>query len=262
VPLVFSILAGAVFLSLAMSGAWLVVRRTGQSGWIDVVWSFATGLTGVAFAFFSGSVLWRQLLAAVLVAIWAFRLGGHIAVRSRKSGDDPRYAFLRQEWGEKFPARLFLFLQIQAASALVLALAVLLAARNPRPDLAWSDIAGVLVLAIAVIGEGTADRQLRAFTATHRGAVCDAGLWSWSRHPNYFFEFLGWFAYPLLALGTPWGWLAFAAPAFMYWLLVHASGIPPLEAHMLRTRGDQFRAYQARTNAFFPAPPHAKQDIA
>jgi steroid 5-alpha reductase family enzyme len=88
---------------------------------------------------------------------------------------------------------------------------------------------------------------------------CDVGLWGWSRHPNYFFEWLGWLAYPLLAIDLSgaylWGWAALLGPACMYWLLVHVSGIPPLEAHMLERRRDEFRAHQARTNAFFPAPP-------
>jgi steroid 5-alpha reductase family enzyme len=106
-----------------------------------------------------------------------------------------------------------------------------------------------------------ADRQLHAFKANPRnkGCVCDAGLWSLSRHPNYFFEWLGWLAYPLLAIDLArsydWGWLALLAPAGMYWLLVYVSGIPPLEAHMLRSRGAVFRDYQVRTSAFFPMPP-------
>jgi steroid 5-alpha reductase family enzyme len=82
-----------------------------------------------------------------------------------------------------------------------------------------------------------------------------------SRHPNYFFEWMGWFAYAIIAIdfsgGYPWGWLALAGPALMYWLLVHASGIPPLEAHMLRSRGQAFRDYQHRVNAFWPGPQHA-----
>jgi len=88
--------------------------------------------------------------------------------------------------------------------------------------------------------------------------VCDIGLWRWSRHPNYFFEWLFWLAYPLIAIDlagyNPYGWLALLAPICMYWVLVYVSGIPPLEEHMLRSRGETFRAYQLRTRAFFPFP--------
>jgi steroid 5-alpha reductase family enzyme len=86
--------------------------------------------------------------------------------------------------------------------------------------------------------------------------VMEIGLWRYSRHPNYFFEWLGWCAWPLLAITMAfgWSWLSLLAPLLMYWLLVHVSGIPPLERHMLASRGDKFRALQARVNAFFPGP--------
>jgi steroid 5-alpha reductase family enzyme len=88
-------------------------------------------------------------------------------------------------------------------------------------------------------------------------------LWRWSRHPNYFFEWFGWLAYPVIALSTqyPWGWAALPAPLFMYWILVYVTGIPPLEAQMLRSRGDRYRDYQSRTSAFFPLPPQAQKGV-
>jgi steroid 5-alpha reductase family enzyme len=135
-----------------------------------------------------------------------------------------------------------------------------LAARNPRP-LSWLDGAALIVLLVAISGEALADRQLRRFRAdpANHGRVCDLGLWGWSRHPNYFFEWLVWVAYALLAIdpfgGYPWGWLALFAPAFMYWLLVYVSGVPPLEQQMLRSRGEKYREYQARVSAFIPLPP-------
>jgi steroid 5-alpha reductase family enzyme len=147
---------------------------------------------------------------------------------------------------------------VQAATAALLGLSMTLAAHNPAPWPRFLDFAGIAVLLIAVAGEGVADEQLRRFKANpaNKGRVCDTGLWSWSRHPNYFFEWLGWIAYPLLAIGTDWawGWLALSGPAFMYFLLVHVSGIPLLEQQMLKSRGDAFRAYQARVSAFFPLP--------
>jgi steroid 5-alpha reductase family enzyme len=101
-------------------------------------------------------------------------------------------------------------------------------------------------------------RRFRAEPA-NRGHICDSGLWSWSRHPNYFFEWVGWLAYPLIAIGPTysWGWLALAGPACMYWLLVYVSGIPPLEEHMQEVRAEAFREYRARTSKFFPSPPRS-----
>lgn len=191
----------------------------------------------------------------------ASRLGAHIVRRTLHGEEDPRYARLREEWGERWRSRLFLFLQIQAAAALLLAATIFLAARNPAPGLQWSDFLGVAVLLVAVFGEGLADTQLTQFRANpaNRRKVCDEGLWSLSRHPNYFFQWLGWAGYAVIAIGPSgawsWGWLALVGPAFMYWLLVHVSGIPPLEAHMRRSRGIAFAAYADRVNAFWPGLP-------
>ncbi len=260
--ILFLILLIAALLSIAMAVAWAIARQPGQSGWTDAIWSFAIGGAGVIAALvpIGGAPSVRQWVVAALVAAWSLRLGLHIAVRSSKHGDDPRYAALRREWGDSFDKQLFLFLQIQAAAALLLVVSIMLAARNPAQGLVWSDVAGALILVISVLGEGLADQQLTRFRQdpANKGAVCDTGLWALSRHPNYFFEWLSWVAYAVIAIGPGgafgWSWMALSGPAFMYLLLVHVSGIPPLEAHMLRSRGDKFRAYQGRVRAFFPFP--------
>jgi steroid 5-alpha reductase family enzyme len=259
--MIVTFLAAAVLLSLIMAGAWALQRATGNAGWVDVVWSFGLGVAGLVLALVPGPPTGRQILVAVLIAAWSLRLGLHIAQRSMHGSEDARYAALRQEWGANFQVRLFLFLQIQAAAAALLGLSMLLAAHNPAAFPRLLDAAGIAVLLIAVTGEGLADAQLARFkrNPANRGRICDAGLWAWSRHPNYFFEWFGWIAYALLAIDLtgawPWGWLALSGPAFMYWLLVHVSGIPLTERQMLKSRGDAFRAYQTRVSAFFPRPP-------
>jgi steroid 5-alpha reductase family enzyme len=205
----------------------------------------------------------RRVLVIGLVAAWSLRLGLHIAHRTKGIIDDPRYGKMVRDWGADAARQMFGLVQKQALVSIPLALSVVLAAWNPLPGLRVQDIIGALVLVVAIVGEGIADAQLRRFRAdpANAGQICDSGLWAWSRHPNYFFEWLGWLAYPLLAIDVggsyPWGWVALAGPACMYWLLVHVSGIPPLEAHMLERRGAAFRLYQSRTSAFFPAPRRA-----
>jgi len=265
---VTTVIAVALALSAIMTGAWLIWRHSRNSGWVDATWTFGVGAVGIVGALspsaFSGLVTPRQILVALLAAFWSLRLGLHIAQRTAWIADDPRYAKLLRDWGAGAPRQMFWLLQKQALVSIPLAVSILVAAWNPAPGLRLQDWIGVLVLVIAIAGEGMSDRQLRSFRAdpSNRGRVCDGGLWSWSRHPNYFFEWLGWLAYPLLAIDPsayggsyPLGWIALAGPACMYWLLVHVSGIPPLEAHMLEGRGEQYRAYQMRTHAFFPAPP-------
>jgi steroid 5-alpha reductase family enzyme len=260
-PLFYWLGGSGIFLCIAMACAWAVQQRTGKSGWADVAWTLGLGLAGAALALAplgENANPMRQGLVAVLAMLWALRLGGHILIRTLAGGEDPRYRQLAEEWGPAFPRRLFWFLQLQAVCALFLALSVLLAAHNPGA-LRWNDIAGIVLLAAGIMGEGLSDLQLARFRANPANGqrVCNEGLWALSRHPNYFFEWLCWLAYPLIAIDLtgayPWGWLALSGPAFMYWLLVHVSGVPPLEAHMLRSRGHAYSAYQSRVSAFFPA---------
>ena len=261
---VVAVVGVAICLCATMACAWRMALWTGRSGWIDAIWSFATGLFGAALALIpmgEDQLTHRQLLVAAMVLFWSLRLGIHITMRTLSGGEDPRYAQLRVEWGQRYKARLFWFLQIQALAALVLALSIMIAAHNPAPGLTLRDGIGLALLAMAIIGEAVADRQLSTFRADPRntGKICDTGLWRYTRHPNYVFEWLGWVAFAVIAVDLtgnyPQGWLALAAPLLMYWLLVYASGIPPLEAHMVRSRGDAFRTYQRRVNAFWPGPP-------
>lgn len=242
-----------------MAGAWWLQKRTGQSGWVDTIWTFAVGAAGMAFALWPiGPWTPRQGLVAAFAALWSLRLGVHVAMRTARGGDDPRYAQLKKTWGQQAQFRMFVFLQVQALAGVILALAILVAARAPREGLDLQDAIGAIVLLTGVIGETVADRQLKRFAAdpANRGKVCDVGLWRWSRHPNYFFEWVGWFAYPVVALSAGYaaGWLAWIGPAYIYYLLVRVSGIPPLEEHMMRTRPEAFADYRRRTNAFFPGP--------
>ena len=255
----FALISLAAGISATMVIAWAVQLLTHKSGWIDTLWTFAVGAGGVAAALLPDAAAnsQRRIVVAVLVATWALRLGLHIASRTHDVDDDPRYAALQKSQGKNWPVYLLFMLQAQALAAFILVLAVRLAAVNAAPFPRVIDIAGVILLLIAFAGEGVADAQLARFGKTHkgRGDVCDVGLWQWSRHPNYFFEWLGWCAWAVLAIGpSPWAWAAIIAPVWMYVLLVYISGIPPLEKHMLQTRPQKFKAYQARVNAFFPGP--------
>ncbi len=262
--LIVVVIAG-VALSLIMTSAWRVQEVTRNTGWIDVFWTFGVGSVSVIASLvpLSSDPLSpsRRIMVAALVALWSFRLGRHILLRTTTVGDDPRYRRWIVQWGADARRRMFWHLQTQAAVGLLFATAVILAAHNAHPRLHIQDLVGFVVLILAIIGESIADRQLRHFKAdpTQRGKICDIGLWAWSRHPNYFFEWMCWLAYPVIAIDlsgdNPYGWLALAAPACMYWILMYVSGIPPLEEHMLITHGDTFRAYQRRTSAFVPLPP-------
>lgn len=258
----------AVALAVLMAGAWVVQQRTGNSGWVDTIWTFSLGLTGAVSALWpigGEAVNARQWLVAILVALWSIRLGSHIAARTRHISDDPRYAAFAKEWGADAPKRMFWFLQNQAYGTIPLVFSIFVAAHVPVAELRLQDWLGAAILAIGIAGEALSDSQLKAFRndPNNKGKVCDVGLWRWSRHPNYFFEWFGWLAYPVIAipftdpLSYGWGYASLLAPMFMYWILVHVTGVPPLEDQMLRSRGDRYRTYQARTSKFFPLPPRS-----
>ena len=253
-----------VFMLAVMAAAWAVVRLTANGGWIDVFWTFGTGITGVAVALWpitGAHAELRQLLVGGLTAVWSLRLGLYIVRRVASHPEDQRYVRLKHEWGAAFYRKLLPFMLVQAPVTVLLVASIRAAAARPRDALGPADIVGLVILAVAIAGEALADRQMRLFKSdpANQGKVADTGLWSWSRHPNYFFEWLGWLAYPIIALDLtgayPAGWLSLLAPLAMYVVLTRLTGVPALEAHMLRSKGEAYAAYQRRTGAFFPRPP-------
>ncbi len=244
-----------------MAVGWLVQRATGNGGWVDIFWTYGTGLTCVITALWpsAGGIGWRQLLVASLVALWSLRLGTYILVRVMRGPEDVRYATLRREWGPAFQPRMFRLMIIQAPASAILGIAILYAARRPDPAFRIADALGLLILAGAIAGESLADDQMKRFKAdpANHGLVCDKGLWGWSRHPNYFFEALIWLAYPVIASdeGNPWSLLAWIAPVVMFAILRYGTGVPPLETAMLRSKGEAYRRYQQRVSALLPLPP-------
>lgn len=251
-----------VGMTLVMAAAWATQRAANNSGWIDVFWTFGTGFAGVVAALWpmDGADPARKALAAALMAVWALRLGVYIALRvGGGAGEDARYARFRQDWGDRYQSKIFWLTLPQAAITTLLMISVAIAAHRQVVGLDGRDLAAALVMLIAIGGESLADWQLARFKRSNppQGAINDRGLWGWSRHPNYFFEWFGWLAWPVMALdpARPITWLTMLAPAVMYGVLRFITGVPPLEATMLASRGEAFRAYQRRTSAFIPLPP-------
>lgn len=251
------LLAGATAgMCLLFAAVYLVARRIDNYGIVDIAWSYAFGLLAVFYALAAAGWPMRRALIAALALVWSLRLGTHLYVRvmGHHPVEDGRYLALRSRWAANFDWEMFKFFQMQAVSVVLLGAAFLVTSLNPAPRLHALEIAGALLWLLALTGEAVADRQLAAFKRdpANRGRVCDRGLWRYSRHPNYFFEWLVWVAFFVFALGSPWGWVAVIGPASILWLLLRVTGIPMNEEQNLRSRGDAYRRYQQTTSAFVP----------
>lgn len=242
--------------AIAMAVVWAISMRARNIGYVDVAWA---GLMAVAAllvgALGEGAELPRGLVA-LLGSLWGARLCLHLLTRVLHEPEDGRYQALRESWNGS-PFKFFVFFQMQAVVVVFFALPFLAAAsRHHNHFCAWT-IAAVATWLVAVAGETLADRQLAAFRADpgNRGKTCRSGLWAWSRHPNYFFEWLHWFTYVFLAVGSHLFLLSLAGPVVMLLFLYRVSGIPWTEAQSLRSRGEDYRRYQKEVSAFFPWPP-------
>ncbi|MDE2271655.1 MAG: DUF1295 domain-containing protein [Xanthomonadaceae bacterium] len=238
--------------AVMMTLGWLWQRRHDNAGLVDVLWSAGVGGAAVLSACFGEGAAPPRLLLALCGGAWGARLATHLWRRMRGEPEDGRYRALRERWhGDQ--RKLFAMFQLQALLIPLFALPFVAVAANGavRP---WPLVAGVLVWLAAVLGESIADAQLARFRAdpAHRGKTFRSGLWRYSRHPNYFFEWLHWFAYALFAIGSPLWWLGLSGPLVMFGFLRYLSGIPFTEAQALKSRGDDYRAYQRDTPMLFP----------
>ena len=246
---------GWVGAAALMTVLWLWQIRSGNAGIVDVAWAFAIGSLAI-FAALQSDTWWpRRLLVGGVGAIWGYRLAWHL-LRDRILGrpEEGRYVTLRENWKNHLQRAFFIFFQAQALLAIVLALPFFLAVRQPLAAWTTADMVGLGIWALGVFGESLADHQLARFkeNPANRGLTCRAGLWRYSRHPNYFFEWVLWCGMATLALGTPAGWLAYLSPALILFFILRITGIPPTEAQALKSRGEDYRRYQQETSAFFP----------
>jgi steroid 5-alpha reductase family enzyme len=246
------IIAGVVMLSL-----WLVHHLTRNASWVDVGWAGTLGLLAIAYAIAAPGYLPRRILVGCVVGLWSARLTLHLLTRVLAEPEDPRYVEMRARWGSNLGLKFFVLFVGQGFLDVLLALPFLFAAADVAESIHVLTWAGAALALVGMLGEGTADAQLRGFkrNPANKGQVCRVGLWGWSRHPNYFFDWLVWCGFALIGLGSPWGWTGLLGPALMLYFLTRVTGIALTEAHALQSRGDAYRQYQREVSAFVPLPP-------
>ncbi len=240
---------------------WCVQLARKNAGIVDLGWTAGIGTSGIFCAITSGGDFSRRVTAGLLVGIWSFRLTFYLFQRMQGHAEESRYATLRKKWGTSANRCMFYFFQIQALAVLLFVLPLLVACWNSSGYGIW-DILGIAIWLIGFSGVALADSQLHRFKQQKdsRGKTCRIGLWHYSRHPNYFFEWVLWWCWLPLSIGTSYWWIATILPLLLLYTLVYKTGIPPTEAQAIASRGDEYRTYQKTTSAFVPWWP--KKDLA
>jgi len=258
------ILTGALVVCGVMFLLWLLHFPLHNAAIVDAGWAGGLALLGVLNAVMGAGWAPRRIAIASMALVWGLRLALYLLL-TRVIGhpEEGRYVQLRKQWRTNIPMKFLLFFEFQAVLCIVLAAPFLLASENPATAFSIFEYAGAVLWVVSIAGEITADMQLNGFKANpaNRGKTCRAGLWKYSRHPNYFFEWLIWVAFCLFAIDSRYGYLALFPPALMLYFLFRVTGIPATEAQALRTRGEDYKRYQETTSAFVPWFPRKKHHV-
>lgn len=240
---------------------WIRQLRTRDATSVDVGWAATIGAVAIAAACLgSGSALSRGFAAGMAI-VWSGRLSLHLLFDRvlRHRGEDGRYAALREHWGPRAAQRFVFVYLMQGLLAFLFATPFLVLAQHDADGLVPIQIAGVAMFALGIGIESWSDRTLAAHRRdpSNKGRTCRSGPWRLSRHPNYFGEWLLWCGIGAACSAAPHGWIAWIAPVSMFVFVRFVSGVPWTERQSLKSRGDDYRAYQRETNCFFPWWPRA-----
>lgn len=245
----------AVFLFMTI--LWYIGKKIENYAIVDVGWTISLVLICVVYFVLGEGWLYRKILILGMVGFWGIRLGGYLLFTRILGGhgEDERYKAFRSDYGDavdrKFYTNVF---QFQGILDVVLSIPYLIICMNPVEGFGILEYVGLGVFSIGVIGEAVADNQLHSFkkNSENKGKNCEVGLWYYSRHPNYFFEWLIWVSYFFVSVHSPYGYLGILPAILMYIFLTRFTGVPMSEELAVKKRGDVYREYQRTTSAFFP----------
>ena len=233
---------------------WIVSVKIKDASIVDRVWGL-TFFIQMAFYTYASPFSWRAAIVLLLVGLWAFRLSWHIQTRNQNHGEDYRYQALRKKTGPNFWfMSLFSVFLLQAGLSFVVGLPLLLiAAGSPETSLGVLDYLGITIWTIGFLFEAIGDSQLRRFKANpdNKGKLLTTGLWSLTRHPNYFGDALLWWGIFIISLNVPYAYLGIIGPIAMTFFLTKVTGVTLLEKDLIKKKPD-YKEYILNTPAFVP----------
>ena len=227
---------------------------------VDIFWSYGFAIICIKYLIsYYEKIVGPTLILIILTLLWSIRLGTHLARRifSNIHHEDGRYVKLRKQWSKDLNLKMFQFYMLQALILAFLLTPIASSLLHKQKTLNVVHYIGLGLTLTAFIGELIADHQLNNFKKNvSKNKVCDIGLWAWTRHPNYFFEWLIWVGFALLSYNTEY----YAIPGvicagLMFYLLTRVSGIPMTEEHLLSSKGAAYKKYQTEVPAFWPRKP-------
>lgn len=240
-----------------MITTWLVSIGVRNASIVDIVWGAGFAINSWVLAATIEGDSGRQILMAILVGVWGVRLAGYLAKRNIGHGEDWRYVAMRKKIGKKFPlVSLYSVFGLQGVLMWLVSLPVMFANADASPSIGPLAVIGIMVWLTGFAFESIGDFQLARFKKDpdNAGKVMDRGLWSLTRHPNYFGDALLWWGIGIVAAETGSGVIGFIGPVVMTYFLMRVSGVPMLE-RSLNKRREGYADYVARTSAFIPRPP-------
>jgi steroid 5-alpha reductase family enzyme len=249
---------GAFSVVTIMFVLWIVGLWSENFSYVDIGWSGNFAVLALLYATLAPGYAPRKWLLSVMFCLHGSRLAWHLARRILGHPEEGRYVQLRRDWGGAGTAamnvKFLLFFEFQALLNVFLSLPLLVVALNTGQQWHLLEFLGAAIFSLALVAESIADAQLAAFkrNPANKGLVCDVGLWRYSRHPNYFSEWLIWISYAVFALESPYGWIGLGAPIVMLHFLINVTGVKATEEQALRSKGEPYRLYQERTSAFIP----------
>jgi steroid 5-alpha reductase family enzyme len=237
---------------------WLLSLALGNSSIVDIFWGAGFVVIAWVSVLCSPSEAMRKWIIVGLASLWGLRLTAYLAWRNIGKGEDYRYRAMRDHHRDRFwIVSLYTVFGLQGVIMWIVALP-LQAATASAPSLNWLDGVGIAFWGIGLTFETLGDFQLARFKAdpANRGRVCERGLWRYTRHPNYFGDFMVWWGFFLIALAGG-AWWTIVSPLLMSLLLIRVSGAALLEKS-LKTSKPGYDDYVRRTSNFFPWPPKAR----